>query len=112
MRRLTALLAATLLLGLSAAPALADLDNDGVHEVDLKGNMSAGMRQAELEEFYEAVVEGKPLFHDGAWGLATLEAGLAVTDSGRERREIMMKHQVAVPADYDAEFPVPYLDGK
>ncbi len=87
-------------------------DNDGVHEVDLKGNMSAGMRQAELEEFYEAVVEGKRLFHNGAWGLATLEAGLAVTDSGRERREIMMKHQVAVPDDYDTDFPVPYLDRK
>ena len=58
------------------------------------------------------VVEGKRLFHNGAWGLATLEAGLAVTDSGRERREIMMKHQVEVPADYDTDFPVPYLDGK
>jgi phthalate 4,5-cis-dihydrodiol dehydrogenase len=85
-------------------------DNDGVHEVDLAADLSVGQRRSELDEFYDAVVNGKPLFHDGAWGLATLEVGLAITQSGRERREIMLNHQVEVAPDYDKDLPVPYLD--
>lgn len=87
-------------------------DNDGVHEVDLRADLSAGQRRAELDEFYAAAVLGKRLFHNGAWGLATLEAGLAITESGRGRREIMLKHQVAVPPDYDSDLPVSYLTGR
>jgi hypothetical protein len=45
---------------------------------------------------YEAVVEGKPLTHDGRWGMATLEVGNAIVRSGRERREIMLTHQCAL----------------
>lgn len=87
-------------------------DNDGIHEIDLKADLSAGQRRAELDEFYDAVVNGRRMFHDGKWGLATLEAGLAITQSGRERREIMLKHQIAVPDDYDSKLSVPYLDGR
>jgi hypothetical protein len=36
--------------------------------------------------------------------------GLAITQSGRERREIMLNHQVEVAPDYDKDLPVPYLD--
>jgi phthalate 4,5-cis-dihydrodiol dehydrogenase len=84
-------------------------DNEGVHEVDLNATGGVEQRRAELTEIYEAVVLGKPLFHDGRWGMATLEAGLAIMQSGRERREIALQHQVAVPADYDADLEVPYL---
>ena len=31
--------------------------------------------------------------HDGRWGLATLEVLVAIMQSGRERREIMMTHK-------------------
>lgn len=64
-------------------------------------------RRAELEELYGAVVEGKPLWHDGRWGMATLEACLALLQSARERREIMLRHQTPVPAGYDDDLPVP-----
>ena len=51
-------------------------------------------RIAELEEMYQAVVHDRPLFHDGRWGEATLEVVLAIMQSARERREIVMRHQV------------------
>ena len=39
---------------------------------------------------------------------ATLEAGMAIIQSGKERREIMLTRQRAVPADYDADLKIPY----
>jgi predicted dehydrogenase len=87
-------------------------DEDGTHEVDLSANNKgphAG-RQGELVEFHKAIVEGKPPFHDGRWGMATLEVALAIMESARERREIMLSHQVAVPDSYDTDLIVPYLN--
>lgn len=51
-------------------------------------------RQAEVTELYEGVVHGKPMFHDGRWGMATLEVCLAILQSAEERREILLSHQV------------------
>jgi phthalate 4,5-cis-dihydrodiol dehydrogenase len=51
-------------------------------------------REAEMRELYEAVVNGRPVFHDGRWGEATLEVCLAILQSTAERREILMSHQV------------------
>ena len=48
---------------------------------------------AELYEMYEAIIQDRPVRHDGRWGMATLEVVLAIMQSGRERREIMMSHQ-------------------
>jgi phthalate 4,5-cis-dihydrodiol dehydrogenase len=83
-------------------------DDEGLHEIDLSPNreMGVGQRRAELEEIYEGVVRGKQLFHDGRWGMATLEVCLAMIQSAKERREIMLTHQVAVPDDYDAELEI------
>lgn len=90
-------------------------DDEGLHDIDLTANRhmgGAGQRRAELEELYDAIVLGKPLYHDGVWGMATLEACLALMESAKEHREIQLTHQVPVPADYDAEFSLPYLEGK
>jgi len=38
-------------------------------------------------------LEGRPIQHDGRWAMATLEVGNAITQSARERREIMVTHQ-------------------
>ncbi len=87
-------------------------DEDGQHDVDLSINNKgphAG-RQGELVEFHKAIVEGKPPFHDGRWGMATLEVALAIMESAKERKEIMLSHQVAVPESYDADLIVPYLN--
>jgi len=58
---------------------------------------AARSRNAELDEFYRAVTEDRPVFHDGRWGEATLEVVLAIMQSARERREIFMSHQVPSP---------------
>jgi hypothetical protein len=46
----------------------------------------------------------EPLYHSGAWGRATLEAALAIIESARDRREIMLERQVPMPASYDSRF--------
>jgi phthalate 4,5-cis-dihydrodiol dehydrogenase len=56
-----------------------------------------GFLKAELEEFYGAVTEGKPITHDGRWGLANVEVCLAILESTRERREIFPHHQIPSP---------------
>jgi phthalate 4,5-cis-dihydrodiol dehydrogenase len=50
-----------------------------------------------IDEFYGAVVNGKPPLHDGAWATATLEVCLAMLRSARDGREVALAHQVAVP---------------
>jgi phthalate 4,5-cis-dihydrodiol dehydrogenase len=79
-------------------------DDDGLRDVPL-GRGAAG-RRAELEELYNSLVLDKPVFHDGRWGMATLEVCLAVMQSARERKEIMLNHQIAVPPDYDAALEI------
>jgi phthalate 4,5-cis-dihydrodiol dehydrogenase len=83
-------------------------DDSGKHEIDTTGSSATGVvqRRAELQELYDAVVLGKPLWHDGRWGMATLEVCLAIMASARDRKEIMLEHQVPVRNDYDADFEV------
>ena len=69
-------------------------DDDGRHEVPVEGDRGIGL--LEMKEMYEAVIEGKPIVHDGRWALATTEVGEAIMQSGRERREIMLSHQCEI----------------
>jgi phthalate 4,5-cis-dihydrodiol dehydrogenase len=87
-------------------------DDAGQHSVDLRANVIGAVRgrQGELREFYRSIVEGAPMFHDGHWGMGTLEVTLAIQESARERKEILLSHQKPVPTDYDADLKVPYLD--
>lgn len=90
-------------------------DDDGQHDVDLtEGPATAGIagRRGELEEFYDSIVGGKLLFHDGRWGAATLEVALAIMQSARDHKDVTLSRQVAVPDWYDQDLHVPYLDGK
>jgi phthalate 4,5-cis-dihydrodiol dehydrogenase len=87
-------------------------DDDGQHEVHLGEGPAAGGvagRRGELEEFYQAVIGGERIFHDGRWGAATLEVALAIMQSAREHKDITLSRQVAVPDWYDADLQVPYL---
>ena len=88
-------------------------DNDGVHDIELEPDrpMGPAQRRAELEELYDSLVYGKPLWHDGRWGMATLEATLAIVESSKQRKELRLSHQIPVPNGYDEDFKVPgYLD--
>ncbi|MPZ55421.1 MAG: gfo/Idh/MocA family oxidoreductase [Rhizobiales bacterium] len=51
-----------------------------------------------IDELYDAVMHNRPPLHSGEWARATLEACLAILQSGREQHEIRLAHQVAVPA--------------
>lgn len=64
----------------------------GQREVPVEGIHDE--RMAELDEMYAAVTQNRPVAHDGRWGMATLEVVLAIMQSGKERREIIMRHQV------------------
>ncbi len=50
-----------------------------------------------MKEIYEAVVNDRPVFHDGRWGEATLEVCLAILESARQRKELILSHQVPSP---------------
>ncbi|MEK9659625.1 MAG: Gfo/Idh/MocA family oxidoreductase [Chloroflexota bacterium] len=77
-------------------------DDTGKEEVPLNLDraMGPGWRRAELEELYDAVVDGKPVFHTGEWGVATLEVVLAVSESAKAHKELIMQNQVPVHARY------------
>ena len=51
-------------------------------------------RDGVVQQFYDAVVHGTRPANDGAWGKATLEVVLALFQSGQERREVFLSHQV------------------
>ena len=85
-------------------------DNKGHHEIELKPPAGWAMnRRAELQELYDAVVHGAPVYHTGEWGMATLEATLAVAESARTGKLVELEHQVPPVPDYgDAKiFGVP-----
>lgn len=52
-------------------------------------------RDLMIAELYDAVVDGKPPLHNGRWARATLEVSLAVLESARTRRDVLLSHQVA-----------------
>jgi len=71
--------------------------DEGRREIPVEGGRGVGM--LELKEMHEAIVSGAPIIHDGRWGMATLEVGSAIIQSGRERREVMLTHQCALPSE-------------
>lgn len=85
--------------------------DEGKRDINIVAGREMGVaqRRAELEELYDAVVRGRPLWHDGRWGMATLEVCLAIMESARERKEILLRHQVPVQKGYDDDFTVPEL---
>jgi phthalate 4,5-cis-dihydrodiol dehydrogenase len=54
-------------------------------------------RKEVLDELCEAVFHGRPPLHNGEWGLATMEACLAILESARRQRDVALRHQVPVP---------------
>ncbi len=67
-------------------------DDEGVRDVPL--TVPGVTYNSEVDELYDAVTQDKPVFHDGRWGLATLEVCLAIMESAKERRELYLEHQM------------------
>jgi phthalate 4,5-cis-dihydrodiol dehydrogenase len=80
--------------------------DDGKREILLDDAPGVVGRRAELMELYDSVVLDKPVYHDGRWGMATLEVCLALFESSREHREVKLTHQVPVHPDYDSGFDI------
>ena len=78
-----------------SATGLLIYGDDGMTEVPVEGRGAS--RSSELQELYDAVVQDRPVYHDGRWGMATLEVCLAIMQSARERREITLTHQSPTP---------------
>jgi phthalate 4,5-cis-dihydrodiol dehydrogenase len=70
--------------------------DEGTKDVPLVGG-GGPSRRGELIELYNAVVLDQPVRHTGPWGMATLEVCLAIMQSAKERREIVLSHQVPAP---------------
>jgi phthalate 4,5-cis-dihydrodiol dehydrogenase len=62
---------------------------------------------AEFDEMFDAVVHGKPILHDGRWGMATQEALLGIIESASEQREVQLHHQTSVAVQ---DLPAPRAD--
>lgn len=69
-------------------------DKDGRREIAVP--RKEGGRTAELMEMYEALSGGRKPFHDGRWGLATLEVCFGILESAQTGREVAMTRQVAI----------------
>ena len=67
--------------------------NRGKEELAIEHSLRG--RLAELNEMYQGIVKNRPLVHDGAWGMATLEVCFAILKSAETGKEIRMRHQVA-----------------
>jgi len=69
-------------------------DENGRREVPVFGGRGTGL--LEMREMFECITEGTPIVHGGRVALATLEVGMAILESGRERREIVLEHQCSI----------------
>jgi phthalate 4,5-cis-dihydrodiol dehydrogenase len=67
--------------------------DDELYEIKL-GVKGEDGRDGRINTFYDAIVRGRALPADGAWGMATLEVILAIEESGRTRKEAYLRHQV------------------
>ena len=78
-------------------------DGDGVHEA--KG-VSGVHSRGEIHEMYDAVLNGKPVYHSGRWGMGTAEAIFGMIESSQSGREVQLTHQVPVHPEYDSDLVV------
>jgi len=75
---------------------------DGLYVYTEKGREEVLMseeelRAGEIQALVDAVKQDGPGFPDVRWGRATLEACIGMKESGQQRKEIMMEHQVPSP---------------
>jgi phthalate 4,5-cis-dihydrodiol dehydrogenase len=77
-------------------------DDDGQREVPIAARRGEGMifMDEEAMELYNAVRHGRPMLHDGRWGMATAEVQWAILESARLRQDVVLHHQVPVPEGF------------
>jgi len=63
--------------------------DEGAREITLPSGSNG--RAYLIDEFYDAVVNGVPPVHSGEFARGTVEASLAILESARQRREIVLR---------------------
>jgi phthalate 4,5-cis-dihydrodiol dehydrogenase len=66
-------------------------DRSGVREERAPAPRAFPNKDGVIDEFYDAIVNGTPPLHDGAWGTETMAIALAMLQSARERRPILLE---------------------
>jgi len=69
---------------------------DGIRTLPIERGLGRPGQGDVLDALWAALREGRRDFHNARWGKATLEVVLAILQSAREQREIILSHQVAV----------------
>jgi phthalate 4,5-cis-dihydrodiol dehydrogenase len=77
----------------ASADGLFIYDGSGKREVALPKSAAMPGRSEVLDDMFAAIRTGKPPRQDGRWGKANVEVMLAIAQSARERREVMLEHQ-------------------
>ena len=78
-------------------------DDNGVREVTGESNVHS---RGEVHELYDAMINGKPVYHSGRWGMATAEAIFGMVESSQTGKVVELSHQVPVHPEYDADLRV------
>ena len=55
-----------------------------------------------IDELVDAINGKRPAIHNGEWSMATLEVCLAILESSRTGRDVMLRHQVGLATDANA----------
>jgi len=79
----------------ASADGLFIYDAAGKREIALPESASMPGRSEVLDDMIAAIRTGQKPSHDGRWGKANVEVTLAIQQSARGRREVMLNHQVA-----------------
>ncbi|HEY5608674.1 MAG TPA: gfo/Idh/MocA family oxidoreductase, partial [Alphaproteobacteria bacterium] len=69
---------------------------DGCVEIPVPRGRAFPDKGGVIDELYDSVVQRREPLHNGRWGKATMEVCEAVLTSAREKREIFLRHQVAI----------------
>jgi phthalate 4,5-cis-dihydrodiol dehydrogenase len=81
-------------------------DDAGVREFKIARGASPSTWYLQLQELYNVVVFGQKDFHNGRWGMATLEAALAISESAETNRDVGLTRQIEMGDDYDVVYSV------
>lgn len=73
---------------------VARYDVNGRTELPVPPSHGTPIRSEVVDELLTSISSGVTPPHDGRWGKATLEVSLAILESARANREILLQHQV------------------
>jgi phthalate 4,5-cis-dihydrodiol dehydrogenase len=79
----------------ASADGLFIYDKNGRREVALPKSTAMPGRSEVLDDMIAALRTGTPPLQNGRWGKANVEVTLAIQQSARERREVMIEHQAS-----------------